>query len=1076
MMMLALVVFGVLGYSRLGVDQFPSMEFPVVEIWSMLEGASPEVMEEDVTDVIEEYVNTIAGLRSLRSRTSHGISRIEAEFNLDRDIDAASQDVRDKLILARYELPRELDPPVIYKHNPGDYPILWAPLITNRPIVESTEFVKHNVKPYMETISGVGATELFGPRERNIRIWLDGEELSARGLAATDVLMAIRREHVEIPSGRVESRMVEYTVKTDAEFKSVKELERLIITYVEGTPVYLSDVAWVEDGAEDPRTLARYNGKPTVCIGLLKQPGANTVAIADEARQRLARIQETMPAGLSFPTGEGLIDFSLAIRAAVAETEFALLFGALLATVTVFVFLRRTRPTLIVALAIPLSLVATFGVMWILGFTLNVMTLLAMALVVGVVIDDAIVVIENIERRREGGEAPHEAASKGTRQVTLAAIAADSSIVAVFLPVAAVSGIIGNFLKEFGLTVASAVVISLFVALTLTPMLAARMPPPAERAHGSIYHRLELFFAWLDRNYRRMLYWALTHRLATLGVAVLSLVAALYFAWLLPREFFPPEDQGRMLIRVETPPGSSLGATKEIMDMNERWVLQQPELAGLFSAAGGGGESRGGETNRGLMFAVLKSRNQRERTAQELIVATREALAKIPGQRVRVFDLSTMAGSGSFGADFSLDLKGNVSLLDLSTLADKMIRELDEKGGIVDLDKSLKLGLPEVRVLPNREKAAALGVDATSLSMVIQTMIGGMDVATFKEGGRRYDIRARLQGEDRAKPESIEQLYVRASDGKLVELRNLVRIEKGAAPSMSGSAAECLHLREPPREGAGARHRRRSRDRCPDTPRGSDAGLLGRGGRAGQEPLGVRADDPSVGGGHLHAARRAVRELHPSPHGHAGTPTCDGRGARRAARDRNEHQPLQHDRYRAAVRAGDKELDLAGRLRQSAPRGGARQGRSHADSRPDPDAPGADDGHLDDLRRAPRGHRRGTRLGDATAHGDRHGIGHVQLDAPHARRGAGLLPGARRLWRRRLTVRQEIVPARSLATSASTRTAARSLGIQSRPARAQCHKQGTPPPRPQRGPELPRGEAGPRWRYRSPGPRGHARS
>ncbi len=783
MMMAALVVFGVLGYSRLGVDQFPSMEFPVVEISSILEGASPEVMEEDVTEVIEEYVNTIAGLRSLRSRTSHGISRVEIEFNLDREIDAVSQDVRDKLILARYELPRELEPPVINKHNPTDHPILWAPLITNRPIVESTEFVKHNVKPYMETISGVGATWLFGPRERAIRIWLDGEELSARGLAATDVLRAIRSEHVEIPSGRIESRMVEYTVKTDAEFKSVKELERLVITHVDGTPVYLGDVAWVEDGAEDPRTLARYNGKPTVCIGLLKQPGANTVAIADEARRRLARIQETMPAGLSFPTGEGLIDFSLAIRDAVAETQFALFFGALLATLTVFVFLRRTRPTIIVGLAIPLSLVATFGVIWVLGFTLNVMTLLAMALVVGVVIDDAIVVIENIERRREGGETPFEAASKGTRQVTFAAIAADSSIAAVFLPVAAVSGIIGNFLKEFGLTVASAVVISLFVALTLTPMLAARMPPPAERAHGSIYHRLELSFAWLERSYRRMLYWALAHRRATLGVAVLSLFAALWFAWLLPREFFPPEDQGRMLIRVETPPGTSLGATGEIMDMNERWMLRQPELAGLFSAVGGGGDSSGGETNRGLMFAVLKSRNERERTAQELIVAAREALGEIPGQRVRVFDLSTMAGSGSMGADFSLDLKGNLSLLDLDALADTMIRELEERGGIVDLDKSLKLGLPEVRVLPNREKAAELGVDATSLSTVIQAMIGGMDVATFKEGGHRYDIRVRLREQDRSEPESIDRLYVRAGDGELVELRNLVEIEKGAAPS-----------------------------------------------------------------------------------------------------------------------------------------------------------------------------------------------------------------------------------------------------------------------------------------------------
>ncbi len=836
MMMAALVVFGVLGYSRLGVDQFPSMEFPVVEIWSVLEGASPEVMEEDVTEVIEEYVNTIAGLRSLRSRTSHGISRVEIEFNLDRDIDAASQDVRDKLILARYELPRELEPPVIHKHNPSDYPILWAPLITNRPIVESTEFVKHSVKPYMETISGVGATELFGPRERNIRIWLDGEELSARGLAATDVLSAIRREHVEIPSGRVESRMVEYTVKTDAEFKSVKELERLIITHVDGTPVYLGDVAQVEDGAEDPRTLARYNGKPTVCIGLLKQPGANTVAIADEARRRLTRIQETMPAGLSFPIGEGLIDFSLAIRDAVAETEFALFFGALLATLTVFVFLRRTRPTIIVGLAIPLSLIATFGVIWVLGFTLNVMTLLAMALVVGVVIDDAIVVIENIERRREGGETPFEAASRGTRQVTFAAIAADSSIAAVFLPVAAVSGIIGNFLKEFGLTVASAVVISLFVALTLTPMLAARMPPPAERAHGSIYHRLELSFAWLERSYRRMLYWALAHRRTTLGIAFLSLCAALWFAWLLPREFFPPEDQGRMLIRVETPPGTSLGATKEIMDMNERWVLRQPELAGLFSAVGGGGEGSGGETNRGLMFAVLKSRNQRERTAQELIVAARARRWR--RSRAREFASSTCRRW--LGAEAWGRISPWISR-EISRCSTGRPRRHDDP----------RAGREGGHRRPGQEPEARPSRGAC----VTEPGEGGgarcrCDFSQYGHpGDDRWNGRGDLQGRgaslrhpraaprarprrarvDRAALRACERWKARRAGEPGGDREGCGAVQDHAG----GSSAECLHLREPPGEGAGARHRRRSRDRGSDPPGGSDAGLLGRGGRAG---------------------------------------------------------------------------------------------------------------------------------------------------------------------------------------------------------------------------------------------------
>jgi HAE1 family hydrophobic/amphiphilic exporter-1 len=783
MMTLALVVFGALGYYRLGIDQFPNMEIPVVVIMSTLEGASPEVMEEDVTDVIEEHVNTIGGLKSMRSTSSHGFSVVVAEFELERDIDIAAQDVRDRLSIARAELPPNLDPPVIDKINPGDHPILWIPLLTDRSAVETTEFLKYNVKPYMETISGVGAVVFFGALERNIRIWLDGDELRARGLAATDVLTAIRREHVDIPSGRVESQMVEYSVKTDAEFRSVKELEGLVVAHVGGAPVYLRDVARVEDGAEELRTLARYNGQLSVGLGLQKQPGANTVSISDEAGDRIERINENMPAGMYFPDREGIIDFSMAIRESVAETQFALVFGALLATLTVFVFLRRTRPTLIVAAAIPLSLVPTFGVMWILGFTLNVMTLLALALAVGVVIDDAIVVLESIERQRDLGEPSMEAASRGTRQIAFAATAATISIAAVFLPVGALTGLVGNFLKEFGLTVASAVLISLFVALTLTPMLAARIPPAPAREHGSVYHRLEQSFAWLERNYRATLYWAIDHRFATLGIAVVSFIAALGFGRELTMEFFPPEDQGRMLVRLETPAGTTVKGTEEILKLDEQWMLQQPEVAGLFSAVGIGGPGRPGSPNQGLMFAVLKSREERKRTAQELIVEARKAFAKIPGQKVNVFDLSTAAGSGHGGGDFEIVVKGNVSLAELDRLADEMIRGLLQREGFVDLNRTLKLGLPEVRVLPDRAKAAALGVDATSLATVIQAMIGGMDVATFKEGGHQYDIRVRLDEAGRSEPEAIEQLYARGRDGQLVELRNIVRIEKGAAPS-----------------------------------------------------------------------------------------------------------------------------------------------------------------------------------------------------------------------------------------------------------------------------------------------------
>jgi HAE1 family hydrophobic/amphiphilic exporter-1 len=783
MLMTSLLVFGVLGYTRLGVDQFPSMEFPIVIVTAILPGAAPEVMEEDVTDVLEENVNTVPGLRTLRSQTSHGLSVVIAEFELGRDIDTAAQDVRDKIARARAVLPIDLEPPVVDKLNPADQPILWIPLNTDRDPVQSTEFLNRNVVPVLQTIPGVAGVTLFGRRERAIRVWLDGEALRARGLAATDVIFALRREHVELPGGRVESKQIEYSVKTAGEFKTLEELGGMVIAFQGGVPVHLRDVARVEDGSEDPRAVAFYNGKPSVGVGLQKQSMANTVAITNRAFKTMEWLNDILPAGMSLPSKEGLIDFAKPIREAVEETIFTLWTGAILATLTVWAFLRRVRPTLIVGAAIPVSLIATFGVIWLAGFTLNVMTLLALALAVGVVIDDAIVVLENIERHREAGAAPREAALTGTREITFAAIVATLSIVAVFLPVAAVTGIVGNFLKEFGLTVAASVMVSLVVALTLTPMLAARMTPPKEREHGSIYHWLELAFLWIERVYTRTLDWALGHRAATLGIALASFALAIGFGRGLGAEFFPPEDQGRVFTMIDTPPGTTLAGTQDVLERDMHYWLSQPEVSGLFSAIGVGGPGRPGRTNQAVMVAVLKRKDERERSAQELARDARRDFTKIPGQKFTIIDSMNMAGGGSRQAAFEVELRGNISLNDLDALANRMIANLRRREGFVDLDKSLQLGLPEVRVIPDREKAASLGVDATSLATVVQAMIGGMDVATFKEEGHRYDIRVRLEQEFRGTPDSIQRLYARAGDGRLVELGNLVSIETGAAPS-----------------------------------------------------------------------------------------------------------------------------------------------------------------------------------------------------------------------------------------------------------------------------------------------------
>jgi len=783
MMTLALIVFGVLGYQRLGVDMYPDMEFPVLTVNAVLEGATPEGIEEDVTDVLEEQLNTIAGVRQLRSTSYPGTSLISVEFELGTDLDIAAQDVRDRIAQARFLLPPNLEPPTVSKFNSNSFPVLWTTIRSERSLVETSEYVKRQINPLLETIPGVAAIMNFGAHERNIRIWLDGDALRARQLSASDVTSALRREHVELPAGQIESGTVEYSVKTFAEFRTLRELEQLVIAEVQGATVLLRDVARLEDGSEDVHVISHFNGEPTVGIGILKQSGSNTVTIVDRIYERLETLRESLPSGIELYDAKYWLDFSLGVREAVEETEFALVFGALLAVLTVFVFLRRSRPTLIVAAAIPISLLATFGLVWMAGYTLNTMTLLGMTLAVGVVVDDAIVVLENIERHREGGKSAREAAHVGTREIAFAATAATVSVAAVFLPVVFVEGMVGNFLGEFGLTVAGSVLISLFVALTLTPMLAARMPPPRERTHGSIYHRLEQGLSAVERTYGRALDVTLRHRALTVLVALLSLGLSLAMARQLDSEFFPRTDTGMLYAVVEAPPGTSVEGTLGYVAHDERWFLDQPEVLAIMSAAGatGGGAQSSRRPTDGLIFGTVVPRAERERSVFEIMDAARQALSQVPGRKIRVVDVSS-ATTGARG-NFQVDLRGNLPLAELDTLADRMVAELAAAGGFVDLYKSLELGLPEVRVVPDRRKAAALGVDARTVAEAIQVMVGGMDVGVFKEAGRRYDIRMRLEAEERATPEAIGNLYVRGRDGQVVALRNLVSLETGAAPS-----------------------------------------------------------------------------------------------------------------------------------------------------------------------------------------------------------------------------------------------------------------------------------------------------
>ena len=779
-MMLGCVVFGVLGLISLGIDLFPAMEFPRVTVSATLPGATPEGIEADVTEILEEPLGSIPGVREIRSRSAPGTAEIILEFGLATDLDVATQDVRDKVGLTRFQLPPHVEPPYVARaHLGSDAMVLMGPVQTRRSTVEGTEIVKRAVQPVLATIPGVSGVRIFGGRERSIRIWLDGEKLRARGLGTNDVLAAIRREHVEVGAGDLESESLLYGVTTAAEFESLEKLSDLVLREVDGASVRLGDVARIEDGMTDEETIVSFLGESTIGFGVSKQSGANAVAIADEVYRRVDEINKILPPDMELLGKGQIMDISIPIREALAETNFALIVGGLLAVLTVFVFLRRWRPTLIVATAIPLSLITTFGITWMLGFTLNTMTLLAMALAVGVVVDDAIVVLENIERHRESGEGSFEAAHTGTREVAFAATAATVSIAVVFIPAIFVGGIVGNFLGEFGVTVAGSVMVSLFVALTLTPMLAARIPPDRKRTHGRLYRWLGVGFENLERNYRGLLSVALAHRGLTLAIAMLSLIATVGLASRIGGELFPPADTGVLLMDIETRPGTTLRSTRRQIEPLERWLQDQPEVAGVFLVIGMQRINVAfAPPNMGTLVVILEPSEKRERPLEDFVAALRAKSSNFPGLDVRLKTMTTVGAPM-----FSVDLTGNVPLKDLDEISRHFLSALEENGGFVDLSRGLEIGPPEVRIKLDRDKAAALGIDAETVSTVVRAMIGGLEVASFKEAGNRHSIIVRLEEEDRRTPEAVGRLAVRTRRGDVVELRNFADVTLAASPS-----------------------------------------------------------------------------------------------------------------------------------------------------------------------------------------------------------------------------------------------------------------------------------------------------
>jgi len=784
-LMFALIGFGTLcftGYGTvfrgLGISQNPDVDFPIVNVALTWEGASPEVMESDVVDFVEDAVTSVEGVKQISSTSRQGSASITVEFEINKNIDVAMQDIQAKVSQAARRLPRELDPPIVTKTNPEDQPIMWLSLSGNRPPTYLADYVRNVLRPQFQTIEGVGEISLGGYRERNIRVWLDAPRLEAQGLTVQDVKAAIAREHLEVPAGRIETPEREMNVRAEGEAIDVEAFRDLVVSYRNATPIRLRDVALVEDGLEDRRRIARAMGEPSIGFGIRKVRGANAVQVGRNVEAKLEEARQQLPEGVKLGINFNSVRF---VEDAIGEILFTLMLAALLTGVVCWIFLGSWSTTINVLIAIPTSILGTFIVMYVFGFTLNTYTVLGLTLIVGIVVDDAIMVLENIYRHREEGQGKIRAASVGAREITFAATAATFAIVAIFLPVAFMKGIIGKFFFQFGVTISVAVLISLIEALTLAPMRCSRFLEVGERK-GRFGRWVERSFERLAGQYSRWLVPALRHRAWVMVGAGTFFLLSLFPLLVLPREFTPSQDMGLFNIRILTPVGTSMDATDRVLRQVEAFLASRPEVSRFFGFVGGFG---GGEVNSAFLFVTMKDRSERpvdpatgrRLTQQEFMDVTRTAVNAIPGARGVLQDPSQQGFSASRGFPVEVTIRGR----DWETLAhasQTIMDRMRDTGLVTDIDSDYRVGMPEVQVVPDRNRAADLGVSMATIGETVNAAIGGERVGKFKDKGRRFDIRVRLLASQRQRPEDIQRLLVRANGGALVRLGDLIRIEQ----------------------------------------------------------------------------------------------------------------------------------------------------------------------------------------------------------------------------------------------------------------------------------------------------------
>jgi HAE1 family hydrophobic/amphiphilic exporter-1 len=781
-----LVLFGLIAYQRIGMDKLPYVEFPVVSVQTTLKGANPDVVDAAVTGVIEGSVNSVPGIEHIQSTSSPGVSQINITFNLDKRIDVAFNEVQAKVNQVLRRLPKDADPPVVAKVETNTVPIFWMALTGDRTQQQLNQYAINVIKKKLETIDGVGEVRVGGRRDRTIRVNLLPGRMAAFGIAAQDIQDAFSREHLQVAGGFIVGGATEHLVKLDLEFHDLDDLEKMIVGFREGSPIRLKDIAEIEDGLSDFRQLARFNGQTAIGLGAVKIPNTNTVAIVERIMQRLETdIIPSLPPGMKIDVVQNDAVF---IGEAIRALKEHLFEGTLLASLVVLFFLRSVRSTLIIATAIPVSLLGAVAVMYFFGYTFNSVTMLALLLLIGVVVDDSIVVLENVFRHREHLDPdPISAAMNGSREVTFAVLAATLSLVSIFAPVIFIGGVIGQFFKSFAVVVTFGVLVSWFVSLTLTPMLCSRFLR-VHKHEGRVHRALDRFFDGLDRLYRRLLHGALAHRWKVLLVSVLVLpVATVYFHSNIAKELAPAQDEGRFLITMRTPLGSSIHYTETRLRQVEEIVKEFPEVVTEWGIIGLGSAQQVNQATLVIRMLPKDVRRAKGMRSQQQVLATiRRELAQVPGARVFARGFGVFMGQRTEPLQFVVT---GPNLEQMGRVATELQRELQASPKIGRMDTDLQLDLPQLVLAPDRTRSQAFGLSANDVASALNMLTGGVDIAKYNDepgDGQRYDIRVKAKDGEFLQQADLTKIYLRNRQGQLIRLDSVAKFQERLGPAVIG--------------------------------------------------------------------------------------------------------------------------------------------------------------------------------------------------------------------------------------------------------------------------------------------------